>query len=60
MLTPEQRGESRTDAKIEAREQEIVAAQGGAMDDQVDDLELLGLYELRWKFLKRLQKRESR
>jgi len=64
-LTPEEQlvnlklAISELDAKIEAREGELVAAQVGMMDGEVDDLELIGLYELRRKFLKKPQERES-
>lgn len=59
-VSPEQQIESlkaairELDAKIEAREGELVAAQVGVIDGEINDLELIGLYELGRKFLKEL------
>jgi hypothetical protein len=64
MLTSDQQIESLKsaitglDAKIEAREGELVAAQVGMVDGEVDDLELIGLYALKRKFLKELRERK--
>lgn len=64
MPTPDQQIEnleaalSELNARIETREGELVAAQTGVLDGEVNDLELIGLYELRRKFLKELEKHE--